>query len=216
MPNIICGKILEGLLSCPVCLHHRFYIKVRHERAHNILSIIILSKFSVSNGVQCTEFREPHGVCASIVPFNFPMMVPMWTMPIAIACGNTYILKPSEKVPLTMSKFAEYIAQSGLPKGVFQIVHGGATAVNSLIDHPDTAAITFVGSTKIAKMVYNRCKALEIPKRCLCLGGAKNHLVAVKDCNVDMTSTDIVNSFCGCAGLSHHVKSLCEVILALH
>ena len=145
---------------------------------------------------------------ASIVPFNFPMMVPMWTMPIAIACGNTYILKPSEKVPLTMTKFAEYIAMAGFPKGVFQIVNGGATAVNALIDHKDTNAITFVGSTKIAKLVYQRCKALEIPKRCLCLGGAKNHLVAVRDCNIEMTSTDILNSFCGCAGLSGSLKSI--------
>jgi len=163
-------------------------------------NIICGKILEVSNGVQCAEFRESHGVCASIVPFNFPMMVPMWTMPIAIACGNTYILKPSEKVPLTMTKFAEYVAKAGFPKGVFQIVHGGATAVNALIDHKDTAAITFVGSTKIAKMVYQRCKALPIPKRCLCLGGAKNHLVAVKDCNIEMTSTDILNSFCGCAG----------------
>jgi len=154
----------------------------------------------VSNGVRCTEFREPHGVVASIVPFNFPLMVPMWTMPIAIACGNTFILKPSEKVPLTMTKFAELIAAAGFPDGVFQIVHGAATAVNSLIDHADTAAITFVGSTKIARLVYARCKALEVPKRCLCLGGAKNHLVAVKDCNVEMTASDVVNSFCGCTG----------------
>merc|ERR1740123_277540 len=110
----------------------------------NIISGKILE---VSNGVKCEEHREPHGVCTSIVPFNFPMMVPMWTMPIAIACGNTYILKPSEKVPLTMSKFAEYIAMTGFPKGVFQIVHGGATAVNALTDHKGTNAVTFVGST---------------------------------------------------------------------
>ena len=99
-----------------------------------------------------------------------------------------------------MNKFAEYIALAGFPKGVFQIINGIATAVNALIDNNDVKALTFVGSTKIAKIVYNKCKTLPIPKRCLCLGGAKNHLVAVKDCNINMTSTDIVNSFTGCSG----------------
>merc|ERR1740123_832826 len=163
-------------------------------------NIICGKILEVSNGVRCTEFYEPHGVCVSIVPFNFPLMVPMWTLPIAIACGNTYILKPSEKVPLTCSKFAEYIAAAGFPQGVIQIINGGATAVNALIDHANVSTVSFVGSTKVAQLVYNRCKSMKIPKRCLALGGAKNHLVAVPDCNIAMTSTDIVNSFCGCAG----------------
>merc|ERR1711991_783485 len=105
----------------------------------------------------------------------------MWTMPIAIACGNVYILKPSEKVPITMSRFAQYIELAGFPSGVFQIINGVETAVNGLIDNKNVKAVTFVGSTKIAKLVYSRCKSLEPPKRCLCLGGAKNHLIAVKD-----------------------------------
>ena len=109
-------------------------------------------------------------------------------------------MKPSEKVPLTCTKFAEYIAAAGFPPGVFQVINGAATAVNSMIESDGVSAVTFVGSTKIAKLVYNKCKTLPTPKRALCLGGAKNHLVAVKDCNIDMTSTDILNSFCGCAG----------------
>ncbi|ETO30543.1 hypothetical protein RFI_06575, partial [Reticulomyxa filosa] len=123
-----------------------------------------------------------------------------WTMPIAVACGNTFILKPSEKVPLTMNKFCEYVKEAGFPPGVFQLVNGQAEAVNSLIDHPLVKAVSFVGSSRVAEMVYNRCKSMSPPKRCLALGAAKNHLVAVSDCNIAMTAQDVVNSYTGCTG----------------
>jgi methylmalonic acid semialdehyde dehydrogenase len=154
----------------------------------------------VSHGVECRERRLPHGVCTSIVPFNFPAMVPMWTTPICIATGNVMILKPSEKVPLTANYLAKLFLEAGFPPGVFQIINGAADAVTSLVDNGDIKALSFVGSTKVAELVYKRCKAQSPPKRALCMGGAKNHLVAVADCNLEMASTDVVNSFCGCTG----------------
>jgi len=152
----------------------------------------------VSNGVKCEEHRYPHGVCVSIVPFNFPIMVPLWTMPIALACGNCIILKPSEKVPLTTRYMFELIQECGFPKGVVQCINGKVDAVNALCDHEGVKAVTFVGSTKVAQIVSRRCRAMD--KRCVALGGAKNHLIAVNDCNINMTSTDVLNSFCGCSG----------------
>ena len=152
----------------------------------------------VSRGVQCLDVRRPVGVCVSIVPFNFPFMVPMWTLPIAIACGNTMILKPSEKVPLTMSFACELMVRSGLPKNVVSILNGTQKVVEKLCDDPLVSAVTFVGTTRVAELIRKRCCGLN--KRVLALGGAKNHLVAAPDCNVDMASTDIVNSFVGCSG----------------
>jgi len=168
------------------------------EFACGMPALIAGKVLEVSNGVKCEEHRMPHGVCASIVPFNFPAMVPLWTLPIAVACGNTYILKPSEKVPMCAHKMMELIGKAGFPKGVVQCVNGTAEVVNALIDAPDVKAVAFVGSTKIAEIVSKRCRNLN--KRCVALGGAKNHLVAVNDCNVDMCSTDVLNSFCGCSG----------------
>jgi len=152
----------------------------------------------VSRGVECRDYKKPLGVVASIVPFNFPAMVPFWTMPIAIATGNCIIIKPSEKVPLTMNRIMDFMKQAGLPDGVVQTVNGGVATVNALCDHPKIKAVTFVGSSKVAEIVSKRCANLN--KKVLALGGAKNHLVALPDCNVDMTSTDVVNSFTGCAG----------------
>ncbi|KAJ3057243.1 hypothetical protein HK097_010603 [Rhizophlyctis rosea] len=152
----------------------------------------------VSRGVHCHDVRKPLGVVASVVPFNFPFMVPMWTLPIAIATGNTMVLKPSEKVPLTMSRVMELLRDAGLPKGVVNLVHGTAEAVNHLIDHPDVKAVTFVGTTRIAEIVSKRCRNLN--KRVIALGGAKNHLVSSPDCNIEMAAADIVNSFSGCSG----------------
>jgi len=154
----------------------------------------------VASGVECREIREAMGVVACVVPFNFPAMVPFWTTPIAIATGNCVILKPSEKVPLTMHYIAKLFVKAGVPEGVFQIVNGDRPVVEALCDHPDIKALTFVGSSKVADIVSKRCRAQSPPKKVLALGGAKNHLVAVPDCNVDMTSTDIVNSFAGCSG----------------
>lgn len=167
----------------------------------------------VSRGVSCRDVREPLGVVASIVPFNFPIvsmrsiicpqltlskMVPFWTIPIAIATGNTMLIKPSEKVPLTLARIVDYIKEAGIPDGVVNIVNGTVETVNALCDHRDIKALSFVGSSKVAQIVTERCN--KVNKRVLALGGAKNHLVAAPDCNIAVSSSDIVNSFTGCAG----------------
>src|ERR671915_1133150 len=152
----------------------------------------------VSRGVECRVERYPVGVVASITPFNFPNMVPNWTIPNAIALGNCMILKPSELVPLSARRIAELLAEAGLPPGVLQVVHGGREVVEALCDHPGIAAISFVGSTRIAKVVYRRATAAL--KRCLALGGAKNHLIVLPDADPEMASTNIVASMSGCAG----------------
>eukprot|EP00445_Apocalathium_hangoei_P003574 CAMPEP_0203845160 /NCGR_PEP_ID=MMETSP0359-20131031/3649_1 /ASSEMBLY_ACC=CAM_ASM_000338 /TAXON_ID=268821 /ORGANISM="Scrippsiella Hangoei, Strain SHTV-5" /LENGTH=499 /DNA_ID=CAMNT_0050760253 /DNA_START=81 /DNA_END=1580 /DNA_ORIENTATION=- len=152
----------------------------------------------VSGGVYCHDFREPVGIVTSIVPFNFPFMVPMWTAPIALVAGNCVILKPSEKVPLTMRRVADLMYEAGVPKGAFQMVNGAREVVDALCDHKDIAALTFVGSSAVAELVHTRATAAG--KKALCLGGAKNHLVASPDCDIEMASSDIVVSFSGCAG----------------
>jgi methylmalonic acid semialdehyde dehydrogenase len=153
---------------------------------------------NVSGGITCEEWRSPLGVVAAIVPFNFPAMVPLWTIPISLTVGNCVILKPSEKVPLTMMRIAELMIEAGMPPGVFQIVNGAVDVVNSMCEHPDIAALTFVGSSKVAQIVSSKCHAMN--KRVLALGGAKNHLIALSDCDVGMASRDIVASFAGCCG----------------
>ncbi|KAJ3045387.1 hypothetical protein HDV00_010257 [Rhizophlyctis rosea] len=168
------------------------------EYAISLPQIIQGKMLEVSRGVHCYDMRKPLGVIASVVPFNFPYMVPMWTLPIAIATGNTMVLKPSEKVPLTMCRTMELLRDAGLPQGVVNLVHGTAEAVNHLCDHPDVKAVTFVGTTRIAEIVSKRCRNLN--KRVLALGGAKNHLVSSPECNLEMASSDIVNSFTGCSG----------------
>src|SRR5204862_205956 len=140
----------------------------------------------------------PLGVVAAITPFNFPNMVPNWSLPNAIALGNCLILKPSELVPLSAGRIAELLKEAGLPEGVLQIVNGGKEAVEALCDHPGIAAISFVGSTKIAKVVYRRSTATF--KRCLALGGAKNHLIVMPDAEREMTASNVVASMSGCAG----------------
>lgn len=125
-------------------------------------------------------------------------MVPMWTLPIALVMGNCVILKPSEKVPLTMDRTMELLQEAGVPDGVVNLVQGGADAVNALIDHSEITAVTFVGSSPVAKLVKERCDALH--KRCTALGGAKNHLIALEDCDLDETARDVVVSSAGCAG----------------
>jgi len=152
----------------------------------------------VSSGVECREERYPLGVVASITPFNFPNMVPNWTIPIILALGNSMILKPSEQVPLSAIKIAELLKESGLPDGVFNVVHGDKEIVQAICDHPDILAISFVGSTSVAKTVYLR--ATSNLKRALCLGGAKNHLIVLPDANVEMTASNIAASMTGCAG----------------
>jgi malonate-semialdehyde dehydrogenase (acetylating)/methylmalonate-semialdehyde dehydrogenase len=155
-------------------------------------------RMEVSRGVFCEYRREPLGVVVNITPFNFPAMVPMWTIPIAIVLGNAYIWKPSEKTPLTSKWLAETLQKSGLPNGVFQVVQGGASTVEALIDHPLTKAIGFVGSSRAAKAVYTR--GTNLGKRVLALGGAKNHIVLLPDADPQLTGRGISDSFTGCAG----------------
>lgn len=152
----------------------------------------------VSPGIECRVQHVPLGVVASITPFNFPCMVPHWTVPIAMCLGNCLVLKPSEKVPLTAQRTAELLAEAGLPPGVFSVVHGQRAAVEAICDHPDIAAVTFVGSTPIARQVYVR--ATSKLKRCLALGGAKNHLAVLPDADLEQTAENVMASVAGCAG----------------
>src|SRR3954465_2153084 len=152
----------------------------------------------VSRGVECRIERFPLGVVAAITPFNFPNMVPNRSMPTATPLGNCFILKPSELVPLSAGRIAELLKEAGLPSGVFRVVHGGKDAVEAICDHPGISAVSFVGSTKIAKVVYKR--ATSNLKRCLALGGAKNHLIVMPDADPEMTSGNVVASMSGCAG----------------
>ncbi|KAJ3247581.1 hypothetical protein HDU77_008529 [Chytriomyces hyalinus] len=152
----------------------------------------------VSRGITCQDAKRPLGVVVSIVPFNFPFMVPMWTLPLVIGLGNTLVLKPSEKVPLTMNRVAALIREAGFPAGVVNIVHGAADTAGLLTAHPDVKAVTFVGTSHVAELIHKKGRALN--KRVLALGGAKNHLVAYPDCKLEMTAQDIVNSFTGCTG----------------
>ena len=142
--------------------------------------------------------REPIGVCAGITPFNFPAMVPMWMFPLAIACGNTFVLKPSEKVPFTAIRLAELLKEAGLPDGVFNLVHGAKDVVTRLCTHPDVAAVSFVGSTPIAKIVYET--ATQHGKRVQAAGGAKNVMVVMPDADLDSTVRAIIGASYGCAG----------------
>jgi len=152
----------------------------------------------VSRGVACHVSHEPLGVVAGIVPFNFPTMVPLWMMPQALVAGNAFVLKPSEKVPYGAYKLAHMLKAAGLPDGVFNIVNGGKPTVEAICDHPDIKAIGFVGSTRIAKLVYERGAASG--KRVLALGGAKNHLLLMGDADFDLATSNIPASAFGCAG----------------
>jgi malonate-semialdehyde dehydrogenase (acetylating)/methylmalonate-semialdehyde dehydrogenase len=152
----------------------------------------------VARGIDETMIRQPLGVVAAITPFNFPGMIPFWFLPYAIACGNTLILKPSERVPLTMRRAFELIEQTGLPKGVVNLVNGGKSAVDTLLDHPKVRAISFVGSTPVAKYIYARAGANG--KRAQCQGGAKNHVIVLPDAEMKMATQIISDSAFGCAG----------------
>jgi malonate-semialdehyde dehydrogenase (acetylating)/methylmalonate-semialdehyde dehydrogenase len=152
----------------------------------------------VSKGVECRIDYKPLGVVASIGPFNFPHMVPHWTIPNALVLGNCMILKPSEQVPLSSNRIAEMLKEAGLPDGVFNIVNGDKEIVEAICDHPDIKAVSFVGSTKVAKIVYRR--ATSNLKRCIALGGAKNHLIVMPDAHPEMTATNVTASMSGCAG----------------
>lgn len=168
------------------------------EFAVSLPQIVVNEVQEVSKGVECRIERKPLGVVASITPFNFPNMVPHWTIPNALVLGNTMVMKPSEIVPLSTVRMAELLKEAGLPDGVFNLVNGGKDVVEAICDHPDIKAVSFVGSTKVAKIVYKR--ATSTLKRCVALGGAKNHLLVLPDANVDMTASNVVASMSGCAG----------------
>jgi malonate-semialdehyde dehydrogenase (acetylating) / methylmalonate-semialdehyde dehydrogenase len=203
--------LLERHIDALTALIVEEHGKVRDEARAEILKAIELTEFAcalpqlatgevleVSRGVECRTERIPVGVVASIVPFNFPSMVPHWTIPNAIALGNCMVLKPSELVPLSAGRIAELLTEAGLPAGVFNVVHGSREAAEALCDHPDVAAITFVGSTRVAKEVYRRGTANL--KRVLALGGAKNHLIVMPDAEPEMTSSNVAASMSGCSG----------------
>lgn len=152
----------------------------------------------VARGIDEMMIRQPIGVTAAIVPFNFPGMIAFWYLPYAIATGNTFILKPSERVPLTMRYIYELLEKTGLPKGVVNLVNGGKAVVDALIDHPKVRAISFVGSTPVARYIYARSG--EKGKRCQCQGGAKNHVVVLPDADMPMATQIISDSAFGCAG----------------
>lgn len=152
----------------------------------------------VARGIDEMMIRQPLGVVAAIVPFNFPGMIPFWFLPYAIACGNTLIVKPSERVPLTMKYAFELLDKTGIPKGVINLVNGGKAAVDTLLDHPQVRAISFVGSTPVAKYIYARAGANG--KRAQCQGGAKNHVIVLPDADMDMATQIISDSAFGCAG----------------
>lgn len=152
----------------------------------------------VSRGVTCEVRREPLGVVVGITPFNFPAMVPFWMFPIALTVGNSFILKPSEKVALTPTRLAELAKEAGYPDGVFSVVHGGREAVDALVAHPLVRAVGFVGSSPVARSVYEA--ATKQGKRALTLGGAKNPLIIVPDADRELTTQGVISSFTGCAG----------------
>jgi malonate-semialdehyde dehydrogenase (acetylating)/methylmalonate-semialdehyde dehydrogenase len=185
--------------------------KIRSEAEAEILKAIELTEFAcslpqlaagevmeVSRGVECRLERHPVGVVASINPFNFPSMVPHWTMPNAIALGNTFIMKPSELVPLSAGRIAALLREAGLPDGVLNLVHGGREAAEAILDHPGIAAVTFVGSTPVAKAVYRRGSAAL--KRVLALGGAKNHVIVMPDADPEMAAGGVLAAMSGCTG----------------
>jgi len=153
---------------------------------------------NIATGIDCNVIRQPLGVCAAIAPFNFPAMVPLWFLPFAVATGNTFIVKPSEQVPLTQRLIVELLARCGLPPGVVGLVNGGRTVVEAICDHPDIRAVSFVGSTEVARAVYRR--GTHAGKRVQALGGAKNFIVVMPDADLDRTIEIVTESFFGCAG----------------
>jgi len=168
------------------------------EYAASLPQILAGGYQEVSSGVSCRMITEPLGVVAGVTPFNFPVMVPLWMIPLALACGNTMVHKPSEQVPLSAIRLREHLIEAGLPEDAFQLVHGARETVECLIDHPKIEAFAFVGSTKVARIVYER--GTRLGKRVLALGGAKNHLVLLPDADPDLSADNISTSFCGCTG----------------
>ncbi|HUL45127.1 MAG TPA: CoA-acylating methylmalonate-semialdehyde dehydrogenase [Bacteroidota bacterium] len=230
-------RLLEDHANELAALVHRENGKIMSEAMAEIEKSIEVTEFAcsipqliggevleVSHGVECRIDRFPVGVVACITPFNFPAMVPNWTIPNALVLGNTMVLKPSEVVPLSALRIAELLKKAGLPDGVFNVVHGGQAVVEALCDDPGIDALTFVGSTRVAKLVYAR--ATSHHKRALCLGGAKNHLIVLPDAHEAMTASNVAASMTGCAGqrcmaasamvavgtVDHIIGKLCEEV----
>jgi malonate-semialdehyde dehydrogenase (acetylating) / methylmalonate-semialdehyde dehydrogenase len=153
---------------------------------------------NIARGIDCESIRQPLGVCAGITPFNFPCMVPLWMYPVAIASGNTFVLKPSEKVPLTSIKVAKLLEKAGLPKGVLNVVHGGREVVDALLTHPKVKAISFVGSTPVARHIYET--GTKHGKRVQSNGGAKNFVLLMPDADIDNSVRGVIEAAFGCAG----------------
>ena len=169
------------------------------EVATGIPSLMMGSNLEdIASGIDELMIRQPVGVVDVITPFNFPGMIPLWFLPYAVACGNTVVLKPSEKTPMTMARVLELAEEAGFPAGVANLVHGGKEAVDALLDHPDVRAISFVGSTPVARYVYARAAANG--KRVQCQGGAKNPIVVLPDADLEMTTRIVADSAFGCAG----------------
>ncbi|MCD9022849.1 CoA-acylating methylmalonate-semialdehyde dehydrogenase [Cohnella silvisoli] len=164
----------------------------------------------IATGLESGMYRYPIGVVGGITPFNFPMMVPCWMFPLAIACGNTFVLKPSERTPLLANRLAELLSEAGLPAGVFNIVHGAHDVVNGLLEHPGVNAISFVGSQPVAEYVYKTAAAYG--KRVQALGGAKNHSIVMPDANLELTVKEITNAAFGSAG---ERCMACSVVVAV-
>lgn len=164
----------------------------------------------IATGVESGMYRYPVGVVGGITPFNFPMMVPCWMFPLAIACGNTFILKPSERTPILSNRLAELAQEAGIPDGVLNVVHGAHDVVNGLLDHPDVAAISFVGSKPVADYIYTRAAANS--KRVQALAGAKNHSIVLADADLDVAVKNIINAAFGSAG---ERCMACSVVVAV-
>ena len=168
------------------------------ELACSLPNLVSGESLEVSPGFDCSIQTSPLGVVSCITPFNFPIMVPHWTIPMALALGNTMVFKPSEQVPLSGNRIAELLTEAGLPNGVFNVVHGNKSIVETICDHADIKALTFVGSTPVAKAVYTR--GTSSLKRVLAMGGAKNHLIVMPDADLEHTAANVAASACGCAG----------------
>ena len=153
---------------------------------------------NVARGIDCETIRQPLGVCVGITPFNFPAMVPLWMYPVALACGNTFVLKPSEKVPLTAMMIARLLEQAGLPRGVFNIVHGGRECVEALLGHPKVRAVSFVGSTPVARYIFET--GMRHGKRVQANGSAKNFVVVMPDAEIEHSTRSVIEGAFGCAG----------------
>ena len=169
------------------------------EHACNVVSLTMGETVdNIARGIDTYSLVQPLGVCVGITPFNFPAMVPLWMFPLAIACGNAFVLKPSEQDPMTPNRLMELLAEAGAPNGLVQVVHGGKAQVDALLEHPDVRAVSFVGSATVAKQIYRR--AADCLKRVQALSGAKNHLVVMPDANKEQAIASLVGAACGAAG----------------